>query len=206
MDTCPAGTLRMSCGRENGVSFAQPCGVCIDATCDCRILVRMLKKNVLKGGLETRTCANRNVRFRPTVYIFAPLPMPVARESSASAGIPAPSDTTQPLAIHLKQTSTRTRADHRIGSYTNKHTASTEILDIPATYSQQLLYTSTEQHGVRKAGAGEQLLPQSFRKKFKMGLLPKSFVKKSMKKQKCYDILHKFLLNFIKDSTVSKFS
>ena len=30
-----------------------------------------------------------------------------------------------------------------------------------------------------------------------MGLLPQSFVKKSMRKKKCYDILHKFL-NFIK--------
>ena len=52
--------------------------------------------------------------------------------------------------------------------------------------------------GCGRREQGEQLLPQSLRKKFTMGLLPKSFGKILWRKEECYDILHKFLLNFIK--------
>ena len=38
--------------------------------------------------------------------------------------------------------------------------------------------------GCGRREQGEQLLPQSLRKKFNMGLLPQSFGKKSMEKEK----------------------
>ena len=54
----------------------------------------------------------------------------------------------------------------------------------PTRYTSHYHYS----HGVRKAGAGAQLLPRSFRKKLQWVCSPKVLTKQSTRKEKCDDI------------------
>ena len=66
------------------------------------------------------------------------------------------------------------------------------------SFVNRLSFYNLPYHGVRKAGAGEQLLPQSLREKIYNGFAPPKFWQNIYEERKMLYILHKFLLNLIK--------